>query len=84
LALTSPTSGGRSVGIVRWQTKSPQFSFLSPFYTLVELGVSAGTQNSKSSENNLPAFWNSNQYKKLKETKYLTSYFLENMTHQIF
>jgi hypothetical protein len=25
LALTSPTSGGRSVGIVRWQTKAPQF-----------------------------------------------------------
>jgi hypothetical protein len=25
LALTSPTSGGRSVGIVRWQTKAPVF-----------------------------------------------------------
>jgi hypothetical protein len=25
LALTSPTSGGRSVGIVRWRTKIPEF-----------------------------------------------------------
>jgi hypothetical protein len=25
LALTSPTSGGRSVGIVRWGTKAPEF-----------------------------------------------------------
>jgi hypothetical protein len=25
LALTSPTSGGRSVGTVRWQTKAPEF-----------------------------------------------------------
>jgi hypothetical protein len=25
LALTSPTSGGRSVGIVRWRTKVPEF-----------------------------------------------------------
>jgi hypothetical protein len=25
LALTSPTSGGRSVGIVRWRTKAPEF-----------------------------------------------------------
>jgi hypothetical protein len=24
-ALTSPTSGGRSVGIVRWRTKAPEF-----------------------------------------------------------
>jgi hypothetical protein len=29
LALTSPTSGGRSVGIVRWRTKAPEFLFLS-------------------------------------------------------
>jgi hypothetical protein len=27
LALTSPTSGGRSVGIVRLQTKATEFSF---------------------------------------------------------
>jgi hypothetical protein len=25
LSLTSPTSGGRSVGIVRWRTKAPEF-----------------------------------------------------------
>jgi hypothetical protein len=28
LALTSPTSGGRSVGIVRLRTKATEFSFL--------------------------------------------------------
>jgi hypothetical protein len=28
LALTSPTSGGRSVGIVRLRTKAMQFSFI--------------------------------------------------------
>jgi hypothetical protein len=28
LALTSPTSGGRSVGIVRWRTKAPEFVFV--------------------------------------------------------
>jgi hypothetical protein len=28
LALTSPTSGCRSVGIVRWRTKAPEFKFL--------------------------------------------------------
>jgi hypothetical protein len=27
LALTSPTSGGRSVGIVRWRTEAPDFLF---------------------------------------------------------
>jgi hypothetical protein len=27
LALTSPTSGGRSVGIVRLRTKAPEFFF---------------------------------------------------------
>jgi hypothetical protein len=27
LALTSLTSGGRSVGIVRWRTKAPKFYF---------------------------------------------------------
>jgi len=27
LALTSPTGGGRSVGIVRVRTKAPEFSF---------------------------------------------------------
>jgi hypothetical protein len=26
LALTSPTSGGRSVGIVRWRTEATEFS----------------------------------------------------------
>jgi hypothetical protein len=29
LALTSPTSGGRSVGIVRLRTKAMEFSFFS-------------------------------------------------------
>jgi hypothetical protein len=29
LALTSPTSGGRSVGIVRSQTQATEFSFLN-------------------------------------------------------
>jgi hypothetical protein len=27
MSLTSPTSGGRSVGIVRWRTKAPEFLF---------------------------------------------------------
>jgi hypothetical protein len=27
LALTSPTSGGRSVGIVHWRTKAPEFFY---------------------------------------------------------
>jgi hypothetical protein len=31
LALTSPTSSGRSVGIVRWRTKAPEFSFFLAF-----------------------------------------------------
>jgi hypothetical protein len=30
-ALTSPTSGGRSVGIVRWRTQDTEFSFLKYF-----------------------------------------------------
>jgi len=30
LALTSPTGGGRSVGIVRVRTKATEFSFISP------------------------------------------------------
>jgi hypothetical protein len=29
LALTSPTSGGRSDGIVRWRTKAPEFLFFA-------------------------------------------------------
>jgi hypothetical protein len=32
LALTSPTGGGRSVGIVRSRTKATEFSFFSWFY----------------------------------------------------
>jgi hypothetical protein len=32
LALTSPTSGGRSVGIVRLRTKATEFSFMSTKY----------------------------------------------------
>jgi len=37
LALTSPTGGGRSVGIVRVRTKATEFSFslvYSPFFSL--------------------------------------------------
>ena len=35
LALTSPTAGGRSVGIVRVRTKATEFSFIySPFLSL--------------------------------------------------
>jgi hypothetical protein len=30
LAITSPTSGGRSVGIVRLRAKATEFSFLIP------------------------------------------------------
>ena len=33
LALTSPTGGGRSVGIVRSQTKATEFSFLVFFFS---------------------------------------------------
>jgi hypothetical protein len=33
LALTSPTSGGRSVDIIHWRTKAPEFFFCSCFYT---------------------------------------------------
>jgi hypothetical protein len=31
LTLTSPTSGGRSVGIVRWRTEAPKFFFVLEF-----------------------------------------------------
>jgi hypothetical protein len=34
LALTSPTSGGSSIGIVRLRTKSKEFSFFYGNYTL--------------------------------------------------
>jgi hypothetical protein len=27
LAITSPTRGGRSVGIVRWRTKAPELAY---------------------------------------------------------
>jgi hypothetical protein len=33
LALTSPTSGGRSVGIVRWRTKTPEL-LVSTLYSV--------------------------------------------------
>jgi hypothetical protein len=48
LALTSPTSGGRSVGIVRWRLKAPEFvcflfvPFKAPLldpYTLTFIGL---------------------------------------------
>jgi hypothetical protein len=32
LALTLPTGGGRSVGIVRWRTKATEFSFIVKKY----------------------------------------------------
>jgi hypothetical protein len=28
MSLSSPTSGGRSVGIIRWRTKAPEVFFL--------------------------------------------------------
>jgi len=34
LALTSPTGGGRSVGIVRVRTKATEFSFMYSFISL--------------------------------------------------
>jgi hypothetical protein len=34
LALTSPTSGGRSVDIVRWRTQTTEFSVL-PYFLLL-------------------------------------------------
>jgi len=34
LALTSPTGGGRSVGIVRWRTKATEFSLVLGIFTL--------------------------------------------------
>jgi hypothetical protein len=34
LALTSPTGGGRSVGIVRVRTKATEFSFSLVYYCL--------------------------------------------------
>jgi hypothetical protein len=34
LVLTSPTSGGRSVGIVRWRTKAPEFVYFVFIYVL--------------------------------------------------
>jgi hypothetical protein len=37
LALTSPTGGGRSVGIVRSQTKATEFSIVLQFYTRTSL-----------------------------------------------
>jgi hypothetical protein len=37
LALTSPTNGGRSVGIVRLRTKATEFGFL--FLVLVALNI---------------------------------------------
>jgi hypothetical protein len=35
LAITSPTSGGRSVGIVRSRTQTMEFSFLVSFFLLL-------------------------------------------------
>ena len=37
LALTSPTGGGRSVGIVRVRTKATEFSVCMPYKLLVNL-----------------------------------------------
>jgi hypothetical protein len=36
LALTSPTSGGRSVGIVRLRTKATEFSLYTMFLELTQ------------------------------------------------
>jgi hypothetical protein len=35
LALTSPTSGGRSVGIDRWRTKVPEFCLIGQLLALI-------------------------------------------------
>jgi hypothetical protein len=45
LALTSPTSGGRSVGIVRWRTKSPEV-ILSEVYILWSSSLSRNWESS--------------------------------------
>jgi hypothetical protein len=37
LALTSPTSGGRSVGIVRWLTKAMEFSFFGLIIIIIRI-----------------------------------------------
>jgi hypothetical protein len=37
LAITSPKSGGRSVGIVRSPTQTMEFSFSLVFFTAIEL-----------------------------------------------
>jgi hypothetical protein len=47
LALTSPTSGGRSIGIVRWRTKAPEVLF--------SLAIVHRYNHSFSSPNNLTA-----------------------------
>jgi hypothetical protein len=39
LALTSPTSGGRSVGIVRLRTTATNFSFFLVNYTRKEISI---------------------------------------------
>jgi hypothetical protein len=38
LALTSPTSCGRSVGVVRWRAKAPEFIFSFKWFLLTRLG----------------------------------------------
>jgi len=40
LALTSPTGGGRSVGIVRVRTKATEFFFYSAVHVTIALGIS--------------------------------------------
>jgi hypothetical protein len=37
LTLTSPTSGGRSVGIISWRTKVPEFKFFYGVYGIIHV-----------------------------------------------
>jgi len=39
LALTSPTGGGRSVGIVRVRTKATEFSFYTDMHTYIYIYI---------------------------------------------
>jgi hypothetical protein len=45
LALTSPTSGGHSVGIVRLQTKATEFSFFKLFVNINNWHLNVGTNS---------------------------------------
>jgi hypothetical protein len=44
LALTSPTGGGRSVGIVRSRTKATEFFYINNTYSQLPHNVMKGTE----------------------------------------